>query len=201
MSAIISADETLFFWINGVAGKVPILDWLMSLLGDDYFIFTIMALILLGLWFGFRSAPQQGLNQRAVLCAVLAVGLTGLIFFLLLAEYGPDRLRPSDAHPDLVNLLTYERSDPSFPSEPAAIAFAFATGAWLIKRGRLGAVMLFMATLLAFARVYVGVHYPLDVLAGAAIGILLSFATLGVLRLVEPVPTWLLNGMRRIYLA
>lgn len=196
----IPADETLFFWINGFVGKVPIFDWLMSLLGDDYLIFTIMALILLGLWFGFRSAPQRELNQRAVLCAVLAVGLTAIIVHFL-TDYGPYRLRPSDAYPGLVNLLTYERSDPSFPSEPAAIAFAFATGVMLIRRGRLGAVMLLMAALHAFARVYVGVHYPVDILAGAAIGILSSFAALGVLRSVEPAPTRLLNGMRRIYLA
>lgn len=196
----IPADETLFIWINGFAGKVPAFDWLMVLLGDDYFIFTIMALILLGLWFGFRSAPQRGLNQRAVLCTLLAVGLASLVIHLLML-YGPDWPRPYDACPGLVNLLTYERGDPSFPSEAAAIAFAFATGVLLSKRARLGVVMLFMAGLLAFARVYVGVHFPLDVLAGAAIGILSSFAALGVLRLIQPVPTRLLNGMRRIYLA
>jgi undecaprenyl-diphosphatase len=200
VSAIISADETLFFWINGLAGKVPVFDWLMRLFGDDYFVFTIMALILISLWFGFRSAPQMELNQRAVLCAVLAVGLTALVVHLL-TDYGPYRLRPSDAYPGLVNLLTYERTDPSFPSEATAVAFAFATGVWLVKRGKLAAVMLFMAALLAFARVYVGVHYPLDILGGTAIGILSSLAVLWVLRLVEPVPTWLLKGMRRIYLA
>jgi len=200
VDAIISADETLFFWINGIAGKVPTLDWLMELLGDDYFIVAIMALILLGLWFSFRSAARREINQRAVLCAVAAVSLAAIIIHLLMV-YGPDRLRPYDAYPDLVNLLTYERIDPSFPSESAAVSFAFATGVWLMKRGRLVAVMFLMAVLVCFARVYIGVHYPLDVLGGAAIGILSSFAALGVLRLIEPVPTWLLKGMRRIYLA
>ncbi len=196
----VAADENLFLCINGFVGKVAILDWVMSLLGDDYFVFTIMALTLVGLWFSFRSAPQRQLNQRAVLCAALAVGLTALAVHLL-TEYGPYRLRPSDAYPALVNLLTYARSDPSFPSEPAAVAFAFASGVWLIRRGKLSAVMLIMAALLAFARVYVGVHYPLDVLAGAAIGIIVSFAAFGFFRLIEPLPTWALNGLRRIYLA
>jgi len=200
MCAIISADETLFFWINGLAGKVPILDWLMKLLGDDYFIVAIMALILLGLWFGFRSAAQREINQRAVLCAVLAVGLTGLIIHFI-TDYGPDRLRPSDAYPDLVNLLAYERTDPSFPSESAGVAFAFATGVWLMKRGRLATAMFLMAVLLSFARVYVGVHYPLDVFAGVAIGILASFAAFGILRIIEPLPTWFLKVFRIHYLA
>ncbi|MBE0415410.1 MAG: phosphatase PAP2 family protein [Dehalococcoidia bacterium] len=200
ISAIVSADETIFFWINGFAGKVPIFDWLMRLVGDDYLIFTIMALILISLWVGFRSASQRELNQRTVLCAAFGVGLACAAIHLFMA-FGPDRLRPSDAYPALVNLLAYGRGDPSFPSESVAVAFAFATGVWLSKRGGLGAVMLLMAALLAFARVYVGVHYPLDVVAGAAIGILSSLAAQGLLRLFEPVPTWLLKGMRRIYLA
>jgi len=200
MSAIISADETVFFWINGFVGKVPILDRLMILVGDDYLVFTIMALILLSLWVGFRSAPERGLNQKAVLCAAVGVGFTCLAIHFF-TEYGPPRLRPTDAYPGMVNLLTYGRTDPSFPSEPAAIAFTFAAGVWLVKRGRLGIAMFLTAALLAFARVYVGVHYPLDVIGGAAIGIVASLAALGVLRLAEPLPTWVLKGMRRIYLA
>ena len=179
---------------------MPIFDWLMKLLGDDYFIFTIMALILVSLWVGFRSASQRELNQRAVFCAGFGVGLACAAIHLFMA-FGPDRLRPYDAYLALVTLLTYGRTDPSFPSESAAVALAFATGVWLNKRRRLGVIMLLMAALLCFARVYVGVHYPLDILGGAAIGILASFAALGVLRLFEPLPTWLLKGMRRIYLA
>ena len=201
MDAIISADETLFFWINGIAGKVPVLDWLMKLFGDDFFIFTIMALILLFIWFGYRSATQRETNQRAVLCAVGAVGLAAIAIYLLM-DHGPGRLRPYDAYPDLVNFLTYERTDPkSFPSESAAIAFAFATGVWHMRRGKLTAIIFVMAFLLGFARVYIGLHYPLDVLGGAAIGIFFSFVAFGLLRLIEPVLTRVLGAMRRIYLA
>jgi undecaprenyl-diphosphatase len=201
MGGIISADETVFFWINGIAGKVTILDWLMRLFGDDFFIVTIMSLLLLFLWFGYRSAPQRRTNQRAVLCALVAVGITSLVIHLFM-EYGPDRLRPYDAYPDVVNFLTYERTDPkSFPSESAAITFSFATGVWFMRRGRLVASMFVMASLLCLARVYIGLHYPLDILAGAAIGILFSFVAFGLLRLIEPVPTRVLGAMRRIYLA
>ncbi len=200
MDAIISADETLFFWINGIAGKVPILDWLMKLLGDDYFIITIMSLLLLFLWFGFRRAVQGETNQRAVLCAAGAVGLAAIVIHLF-TVYGPDRLRPYDAYPDLVNLIAYARTDPSFPSESAAVSFAFATGVWLMKRGRLAAAMFFVAVLLCLARVYTGVHYPLDILAGVAIGILASLAAFGILRIIEPLPTWFLKLMRIHYMA
>lgn len=201
MDGIISADETVFFWINGIAGKVPILDWLMRLFGDDFFILTIMALILLFLWFGYRSAPQRETNQRAVLCAIGAVGLAAIAINILM-DNGPDRLRPYDAYPDVVNFLTYERTDlKSFPSESAAIAFSFATGVWFMRRGRLVASMLVMASLLCFARVYIGLHYPLDIVGGTAIGILASLAALGFLRIIEPIPTWVLKGFRKLYLA
>jgi len=200
MGGVISADETLFSWINGIAGKVPILDWLMRLFGDDYFVVTIMSFLLLFLWFGYRSAPQRRTNQKAVLCAVVAVGLTGLLVHFL-TTYGPDRLRPYDAYPDLVNLLAYARTDPSFPSESAAVVFAFATGVWLMRRGKLAAIMFVMAVLLGFARVYVGVHYPLDVLAGVVIGILSSIAAFGILYIIEPLPTKFLKLIRIHYLA
>jgi len=200
MGGIISADETLFFWINGIAGKVPILDWLMRLFGDDYFVITIMSFLLLFIWFGYRSAPKRQTNQRAVLCAVGAVGLAALAIHYLTA-FGPDRLRPYDAYPDLVNLLTYMRTDPSFPSESAAVAFAFATGVWIVRRGRLAAAMFLMASLLGLARVYLGVHYPLDVLAGVVIGILSGITAFGILYIIEPLPTWFLKLVRIHYLA
>lgn len=199
MSAIISADETLFFWMNGLAGKVPVLDWLMRLFGDDYFIFTIMPLLLLFLWFGFRSTPQREINQKAALCAVGAVGLAALVIHFL-TDYGPDRLRPYEAYPDLVNLIAYPRTDPSFPSESAAVAFAFATGIWLVKGGRLAAAMFIMAVLHCVARIYVGVHYPMDVLAGVVIGALGSLAAFGILH-IEPVPKCILKLFRIHYLA
>ena len=200
MDRIISADETLFFWINGIAGKVTILDWLMRMFGDDYFVVTIMSLLLLFLWFGYRSAPQRHTNQTAVFCAVGAVGLAGITIHLL-TVYGPDRIRPYDAYPDLVNLLTYSRTDPSFPSESATVVFALATGVWIVRRGRMAAAMFLMAFLLSFARIYLGVHYPLDIVGGAAIGILSSLAALGLLRIIEPIPTWVLRGFRKLYLA
>ena len=61
-------------------------------------------------------------------------------------------------------------SSPSFPSGHAATSFACAaTLAWLTP---LSPVALYtLATLIAFSRVYVGIHYPLDVIGGAALGL------------------------------
>ena len=65
--------------------------------------------------------------------------------------------------------------DPSFPSGHAASSFACALVlAWAAPR--LAAPLLLLAAGIAFSRVYVGVHWPLDVVAGAVLGVLVAIA-------------------------
>ena len=86
---------------------------------------------------------------------------------LLREALGRERppLRFPEPHP-----LVAVPASPSFPSGHAATSFACAaTLAWLTP---LSPIALYaLAALIAFSRVYVGIHYPLDVLAGAALGL------------------------------
>ncbi len=66
--------------------------------------------------------------------------------------------------------LISQDSGGSFPSGHAALFFALAMGLWYMNR-RWGVTYLILALLNGFARIFVGVHYPLDVLGGALIGI------------------------------
>jgi len=193
-----SADKTLFFWINDLAGEVSIVDRFMRLIGNDYFILAGMALVVFAMWFTGRNPEHRERNQRAVWYALIGVGFACAIVAICNAFY--DRLRPFDMYPGDVELLFYRPTDPSFPSNTAATAFAFASGIWLGNR-RVGYFLLLPAFLVSFARVFIGVHYPFDVLGGAIIGIAATLGALLVLRILEPFPTWVLNGMRRIYLA
>jgi undecaprenyl-diphosphatase len=76
----------------------------------------------------------------------------------------------------------------SFPSGHATVAFACAT-VLVLAVPRLRWPLFALAALIAFSRVYVGVHYPLDVLAGAALGVAIARALrmlAGVLRRSAP---------------
>jgi undecaprenyl-diphosphatase len=93
------------------------------------------------------------------------------------------RERPVD-HP-----LVREPTSDSFPSGHAATSFACAATLAMFLPRR-AAVLYVLAALIAYSRVYVGVHYPLDVLAGAALGLLVATALrllLTVLRRSRPV--------------
>lgn len=69
-----------------------------------------------------------------------------------------------------VNVLLDHQPESSFPSGHASFYFAFATGVYLYNK-KAGWVCFALAGLLGFARVFVSVHWPLDILVGAVLGI------------------------------
>lgn len=77
-----------------------------------------------------------------------------------------------------VHVLLAHSADDSFPSDHAVIAGALAVGTLLFAR-KWGILAAVVAVLLAFARVYAGMHYPLDVLAGLAIGAVVALVLVG----------------------
>jgi undecaprenyl-diphosphatase len=114
-----------------------------------------------------------------------------------------DRARPFVADPHGVHLFSGHAADPGFPSDHATGAFAVAMAIWLRNR-RWGTVALIAAAVLSVGRVAIGVHYPSDVLAGAALGCaaaLLLFARPArerIDRLADLLGGWLERGLRRL---
>jgi undecaprenyl-diphosphatase len=84
------------------------------------------------------------------------------------------RLRPCNAlDAEHCRLLVGASSAKSFPSAHAANSFAMATVAsWGYRK--LAPLFFLVAAIVAYSRIYVGLHYPLDALGGAALGILLG---------------------------
>jgi membrane-associated phospholipid phosphatase len=100
--------------------------------------------------------------------------------------------RPYVTHPQILRLADVT-TDFSFPSDHAVMGGAVTAGLYLVNR-RLGLLAALAAALMAFARVYIGAHYPWDVLAGLALGALVTLA--GWLLLRHPL-TVLTSWLRR----
>ncbi len=193
---MMSIDETLFLWINGLAGKLTLLDEFMKGIANDYFFIVSSCLVLLALWFGTRGIRQREENQKAIIGASASLGIaTGIVGILNLFDF---HSRPFTELP--TNLLFYPPTDPSFPSHSTAVVFAIAIAIILVDR-KAGAFLLLLAFLHGFSRIYVGVHYPSDILAGATIGALTAFLVFMLIRRLDPWPGRLLQLIRRFYLA
>ncbi|HEX6701699.1 MAG TPA: phosphatase PAP2 family protein [Gaiellaceae bacterium] len=126
-------------------------------------------------------------GRRSVRWTGALVVLTGLAAFAADSiSFGVKdlvhRTRPFDAHPEIHPLYVVHSS--SFPAGHAATACA---GAVLLSyvAPRVSPLFVALALAIGFSRVYVGVHYPSDVLGGAAIGLAVGCCAILALRLVE----------------
>jgi undecaprenyl-diphosphatase len=156
--------------LNGLTGN-PVADGLMKFVAQDliYFVFLAFAVLCVA---ALRRRQMVALGQAMVTLVVAFV--LGLVAARLHRES-----RPFTAHRD-AHLLIHHAAGQSFPSDHATAAFAIAGATLFFLSRRWGVVLLVAACAIAFARVYVGVHYPGDVLAAfvlAAIGVLVARAS------------------------
>lgn len=197
LNALAAVDGRLFKVINGFVGTFPLFDRFMATMVNEYFVPVTMTLGLVALWFAGGNPGRRYENQHAVIYAVLAQILANAMIAVNNHLY----FRPRPFADMIVNMLFYEPTDSSLPSNPAAVGFAFATAVWLVNRWA-GALLFVLATLFAVSRVYSGVHYPLDIVGGALVGALAAAITVA---LGRHYLAWLVNGIirlaQRLYLA
>lgn len=158
-------DDRLERWINGPAGAHPALDAVMKGLAAGA---EIAFLVLVAGWFLWGWYRRQARDREGAIAALLAAAGALAVNQLIAAAWA--RPRPFIAHPGTVHVLLGHSNDPSFPSDHATAAFAIA-GVLLSVHRRAGIAALAVAACVAYARVYVGDHYPGDVVAGAVIGL------------------------------
>ncbi|MBI2856075.1 MAG: phosphatase PAP2 family protein [Chloroflexi bacterium] len=189
-------DQEVFLWINQWVGTFPWLDTVVKLVASDYLVPVVFSLVLLGLWFGWQGQEMRERHQRGVMLAGISVGIANAAVAIINLHYF--RLRPFDVHE--VQLLFYAPTDSSFPANVVVITFAIATGVWIASR-KIAIVMYVVAFLFGLSRVFAGVHYPLDMVAGGLLGMATAYAVHLVLKLIEPVPTLCLRLVRFLCIA
>lgn len=160
-------DTYLFLKLNSLVGRNYWLD-LAGILFSWYagYVLIGVALIFLTMKYGQRNLVM--IWWALIATAVARFGIVELIRFFY------NRPRPFEVL-DIIQLVRYDPGH-SFPSGHAAFFFAFSTTIFQYNR-RLGAVFWVISGLISLARVFAGVHWPADVLAGAAIGVLVGWIT------------------------
>ncbi|MBI4141628.1 phosphatase PAP2 family protein [Candidatus Woesearchaeota archaeon] len=153
-----SLDYQLFQFINSFAGIFSLLDFMMVAITD--FGVPLLAIIALSVC--------KKKNLYKMLFAVWLVFIVD--FFVKLLFFRP---RPFVSHE--VNLLVDHLKTASFPSRHTDLAFVFAQSVFFVDK-KTGFLAFAVALLVGFSRIFVGVHYPFDVLAGVFFGIAGAFA-------------------------
>jgi undecaprenyl-diphosphatase len=162
-------DVGLLYDINGLSRAAP--PWVDSVMGfiGEYGIMFGLAVV--GLW-SWWSARRTGTREDSV------AAVAGLVWAPLAAAVAVivnipirgfvERPRPFVDH-DGLEVLVSGKTDFSFVSDHSTMAMAIAVGIFLAHR-RLGWAALGLAFAEGFLRIYMGVHYPTDVIGGFALG-------------------------------
>jgi undecaprenyl-diphosphatase len=191
-------DENLSIWVNDLSGSSATLDSLMRLLTSDYTIPPLLAITLIATIFAGRTAQERLRWQRAAFVGIIAVGMTN--WAIAVSNGFWDRLRPYEALPDDITLLFYPATDPSFPANPTGVGAAVAVALWGVGV-QLRYFLIALTLLVAIGRLYVGVHYPTDLVGGAVIGVAMAFTARGIMRVFDPVMNLALRAARAFALA
>ncbi|MER7683401.1 phosphatase PAP2 family protein [Streptomyces sp. NPDC097610] len=161
-------DVDLLYDINGLAKNAP--HWFdrgMEFVGE-YGLLLAMVLLVLWCWWTVRRRGDENAapSVAALVWAPLAAGVAVLVNVPIRGFV--ERPRPFVDHQGL-DVLVSGKTDFSFVSDHATLTMAIGVGLFVANR-RFGLVGIGIALLEGFCRVYMGVHYPTDVIGGFALG-------------------------------
>jgi undecaprenyl-diphosphatase len=171
-------DSWILSHLNVFARKSWVFDQAVAFLSVNYLLKGGVLMIFLW-WAWFRSDDRASKEREHIivtmLSCVVAIAVGRMMVILL-----PFRLRP--LHEMGLNFLTpYGVSEDalaklsSFPSDHAVLFFALVTGLFFISRVIGTVALIYTIVVVALPRMYLGLHYPTDILAGAAVGVVIAW--------------------------
>lgn len=168
MDSLINYDQQLFLTLNGF--NSPNADAVMSWITNKY------SWIPLYLFLIFLIVKDRRKDSLWILATVIAA--VGLADFVSSGIMKPLFVRPRPCHDPLIGHLVHMISgcggQYGFSSSHASTSFALATSLYIMMHSRFKIVSLLFiwALIYSYSRIYVGVHYPGDIIAGAIVGML-----------------------------
>lgn len=174
-------DFKLFLFFNNLAGQNLTVDFWVIFFAE-YLQYVLIACFLLLLFFSsqMRHAKLRIFLVTAISIVVARLGITELIRFLY------HRPRPFITHE--VHQLIVEHGW-SFPSGHSAFFFAMAGAIFLFNK-KWGIIFFLASLLMNISRVVAGVHYPVDILGGMAVGVIIAYIVYGCAKRID-VEKWL----------
>ncbi len=193
-------------WFTDSVGKHPVFDDFMQVLACNYFAPQVVSIILWCLWFGTIDAERRWHNQKVMISVTVGALLAAVIaeLFVQLQSYvGDFWKRPYDNHSEAqqaMETLYFQLPDPSFPSNAICMIAAIAAGVWFASR-KVSIVLWAILLLWALGRIYVGIHYPIDIAGGILIGIIAALCSRKMIQMFDTQVSTLLNLARRMHVA
>jgi undecaprenyl-diphosphatase len=168
-------DFYIITWLNHWARHWPALDRTVVYI-NDCDLFKGAVVMSMFWWAWFHGTSEQRVRNREI-CGVAFIGChISLYLARVLQNVTPFRMRPM-LNPELKFVPPVSLPDASnwnswnsFPSDHAALFFALATGVFLVTRRAGGWLLAYIAVFIVLARIFTGLHYPTDFVAGGLLG-------------------------------
>ena len=196
LESIVVYDLNLTLAINRYAGKSDMLDSIIGIFASDYFFPVIFALFMVGIWLIGSGQKERVINQHVVIFSIISIAFVNWIVFVSNAYLF--RLRPFEN--DQITLIFYEATDSSFPSNALAVLFAISITT-LITNRRYGISLVILSIVFGISRIYVGVHYPLDIISALILGVIVAGIVCYIGKLIYPIPLAVIKLFRLVLLA